>query len=225
MTNTKSQSIGPLDRALYLVNRALRTCTAGRVRLWKYRFWVQPVPDKALLPPRPGGTISIRELRPGDPDVARIPRPTEVIASRFAQGGRCLAAFRGRDLVAFIWFNLGTYEEDEVRATYEPGPAGQVAWDYDLFVTPTERGGLLFARLWDAAYAEMRVAGRRWTMSRISSFNAASLASHARLGGRAVGWGVFLRLWRWQFMVASVAPHLHFSIRSDSRPRLVLIAG
>lgn len=225
MTSTKSQSIGPLDRALYLANRALRTCTADRVRLWKYQFWVQPVPGAPLLPRRPAGAVSIRELRAEDPAAERIPRPHEVIAARFAQGGRCLGAFRGDELVGFIWFNLGAYEEDEVRATYAPGPAGRVAWDYDLFVVPAERGGLLFARLWDAAYAEMRASGCGWTMSRISSFNAGSIASHARLGGRAVGWGVFVRCWRWQLMVSSVAPRLHLSRGPGSRPRLALTAS
>lgn len=225
MPATQAQAIGPLDRTLYIVNRALRRLSGGRARLVKYQFWVQQVPDTALLPARPGGTIAIRELGPHDPEVSQIPRPTQVVAERFAQGGRCLGAFQGQRLLAFIWFSLGSYNEDEVRVTYSPRPAGLAAWDYDLFVAPEARGGLLFARLWDAAYAAMRSAGCRWTMSRISSFNPTSLASHARLGGQAVGWGLFLRFGGWQLMVSSIAPHAHFSVGPDARPELTITAG
>ena len=73
-----------------------------------------------------------------------------------------------------MWISTGPYDEDEVRARFDPRPQGRAAWDYDIFIVPEERGGLLFVRLWDAAYELLRARGYLWSLSRISSFNLAS---------------------------------------------------
>ena len=58
--------------------------------------------------------------------------------------------------------------------------------------------------------------------SRISAFNTASLASHARLGARVLARATFLRLGPCQIMIASVTPYFHFSIKSDGLPVIQL---
>jgi hypothetical protein len=59
-------------------------------------------------------------------------------------------------------------------------------------------------------------------MSRISSYNPQSLASHARLGAVSVGEGAFLCLGRVQVAFLSVPPYVYLSTGPASAPTLVL---
>jgi hypothetical protein len=151
-------------------------------------------------------------------------RPASTLASRFAQGARCLVAAKQDELAGFLWFVTGPYEEDEVRARFVPGPAGAAAWDFDVLVMPQYRMGRLFSYLWARANAELAARGVRHTMSRISAFNAASLASHKRLGASIVGSALFVCVGRLQLMRSSLRPGWHFSWRPDQRPTLVVAA-
>lgn len=199
-----------MDAPLYLLARLLRRLPGRCARLHKYNYWAQPVPVARLMPARTG-TVSIRPMVSGDAELAQLPRDPALIAARLGNGDICLGAIRQGRLLASMWLATGGYQEDEVRARFEPLPAGQAAWDYDIFILPEERGGLLFVRLWDAAYELLRQQGCRYTLSRISAFNLPSSASQARMGGSPIGWGVFLILFNWQLMVSSVAPRLHLA--------------
>jgi hypothetical protein len=213
------RDFGPVDAPLYLLARFLRRLPGNRSRLLKYTFWSQPVPEGRLMPRR-ASTVAIRALDPGDPVLAQIPRDPELIGARLGNGDICLGAVRRDRLLACMWIATSVYEEDEVRARFDPQPRGCAAWDYDIFILPQERGGLLFARLWDAAYELLRERGYHWSVSRISSFNLASSASQARMGARPVGWGLFLILFNCQLMISSIAPRLHFSLPGRAGPTL-----
>jgi hypothetical protein len=189
----------------------------------KYVYWAQPIPDQPLLPAR-RAAVSIRPLRPADPELAQIPRDARLVDLRFANGDICLGAVRNGHLAGYMWLSTGPYEEDEIRARFEPAPEGRAAWDYDIFLLPEERGGLLFARLWDAAYGLLRERGYRWCISRISSFNLASSASQARMGAQRLGWGIFIVLFGCQLMLSSIKPFFHFALASGRRPVLKLDA-
>ena len=213
------RDFGPIDAPLYLLARFLRRLPSGRSRLLKYDFWAQPVPTARLLPARAGAT-AVRPLRPEDPELAQVPRDPGLVAARLANGEICLVAVKQGRLAGFMWISTGPYDEDEVRARFDPRPQGRAAWDYDIFIVPEERGGLLFVRLWDAAYELLRARGYLWSLSRISSFNLASQASQARMGARRVGWGVFLILFNHQLAISSVAPHLHYAAPGRRGPAL-----
>ena len=104
-----------------------------------------------------------------------------MISARFAQGARCLAAVTNEsELAGFLWFTVGPYEEDEVRARFCPEPSGASAWDFDVWVLPRYRMGRLLSYLWGVAGAQLTAEGVGQTVSRISAFNAESLASHRR---------------------------------------------
>jgi len=105
------------------------------------------------------------------------------------------------------------YSEDVVRARYLLPPSGKTAWDFDVYVVPEERLGFTFPRLWDTAYEYLREKGIRWSLSRISAFNPASLAAHRRLGARRIGSATFLLLGGAQLMLSSFRPYLHLSLR------------
>ena len=216
---TRLRDFGPVDAPLYLLARLLRRMPGNNSRLLKYRFWSQPVPEARLMPRR-ASAVTVRTLERGDSLLAQIPRDPDLIATRLANGDICLGAARDGRLLACMWLAIGVYEEDEVRARFEPRPTGRAAWDYDIFILPEHRGGLLFARLWDAAYELLRQRGCQWSLSRISCFNLVSSASQARMGARPVGWGVFLVLFNCQLMISSVAPWLHFSLPGSRGPAL-----
>jgi len=224
--SSTAAALGWRDTFLFALSRALDRLFGTRVRLIKYRFVVQPVsapPGAQRIDPnaRRSGSFALGEAGPDSPLFAQIERPREVIARRFAQGARCLAATVDKDrLAGFLWYVLGPYDEDEVRARFVPGPAGKVAWDFDVSILPRYRMGRLFSYLWEHASSELAAQGVGHSISRISAFNPASIASHRRLGARDVGTASFLCIGRVQLMWASTAPRFHLSWRDGQRPEI-----
>src|SRR3546814_2078183 len=43
--------------------------------------------------------------------------------------------------------------------SYQPAPAGEASWDFDVYVVPAQRSGPAFGRLWDEANAFLRQQG------------------------------------------------------------------
>lgn len=214
--------LGPVNGFLYLLNRFLLRISNGRLRLIVYYLIAQPVPKRTLLPPHRGQNIQVRRIDAHDPEAAEFPRPHSVLQARYARQGLCLAAYKDGKFVGFLWLNLVPYHEDEVRCLFTPHPAGAAAWDYDVYIEPDHRLGLVFARLWDATYQLLREHNIAWSVSRISAFAPASLASHSRLGGMRIGVASFICAGPAQIMIASVAPYLHVSFTPASCPRLIL---
>lgn len=203
------RELGPGLAMLYGLARAARLCGA---RLFCYRFVAQPVNPRPPRPRRIAATSFTAASRVSEL-CAGCPRPDAILAQRFASGARCVAASRDGQLAGFLWYQLGAYDEDEVRARYRmAGP--ELAWDFDVFVQPALRCGPTFGRLWEEAHRELDAAGVRWTCSRISPFNAASLRAHARLGARSIGTAAFLCIGRLQCMAGTLAPYVHVSFSS-----------
>ena len=214
-------AMGFRNACLFAATRLLHACFGTRVRIVKYYFMTQPLtpPDQAAL--ARSGSFAFSWIESVCPLFEQIDRPAEVLAQRFAQGARCLAALtRDDELAGFLWFVVGPYDEDEVRARFVPQPAGAAAWDFDVSIVPRYRMGRLFSYLWARASAELVAHGVNKTVSRVSAFNPASLASHSRLGAEIVGEALFLCAGRVQLMKSSLAPKWHLSWREDQRPLL-----
>lgn len=217
-------AIGRGNALLYAVSRALAALSGGRARVVKYYFVAQPLAPQAAGSVRPG-RFAIDWALPGSPLFTQVARPAAVLDARYAQGARCLAAtVDGTRLAGFLWFVTGPYDEDEVRARFVPGPPGETAWDFDVTILPDFRMSRLFALLWGRAAAEMLALGVRSTCSRISAFNAASLASHRRLGARTLGSATFVCVGRLEFMASTLGPQYRLSWREDQRPVLSIAA-
>ena len=216
--------IGYWNAALLALSRVLDSLCGGRVRIVKYNITVQPVVAPADGRVR-AGTFEMSWIDAGSPLLAEVDRPQEIIRSRFAQGARCLAAANKGRLAGFLWFVVGPYDEDEVRVRFVPLPQGRVAWDFDVMVKPEYRMGRLFSYLWACAGAELRTGGVEHTISRISAFNAASLAAHQRLGARVVGSVFVLGVGSWQLMRTSFAPRWQVSLRPEHRPVVTIAAN
>lgn len=213
-----SKEIGGINAILYLIDRCLSAVSASHARLFRYYLIAQPVPDKPLLPAHRGAGVAVHRIEADDSRVADFPRPAKVIRFRYQQNALALSAYQDDAFVGCLWLNLGPYNEDEVRCRFAPEPAETVAWDYDVFVMPEHRMGLVFARLWDEANRILRDAGIRWSASRISAFNAASIAAHRRLGGRIVGSASFLKVGPFQLLLSGATPKVHVGVSPRKVP-------
>lgn len=215
------KDLGPVNAPLYLLHKALSVPTGGRAKVERFIFVAQPIHDAPLLPPGKAASSKAMQLDPRDPLLTQSPRPAEVIADRYAQGAICLALVKNDRLQAFLWLIQKHYDEDVARVRFVLPPSGNAAWDFDVYVAPACRLGYTFLKLWDAANAHLRGLGVRWTLSRISAFNAGSLSSHSKLGARPIGTATFFIVGPLQIMTSSLSPKFHISF-GNSRPRLLM---
>ncbi|MET3133191.1 hypothetical protein AAKU55_003476 [Oxalobacteraceae bacterium GrIS 1.11] len=221
MANRITQSIkqlGWLNAALYGFDRTLVQLSGGRCALYKYQFLAQAIGNNALCCGR-GQSIKVLLCRSPQELPPDYPRSVDVLLARYAGGALSLAAVKNGRLSGFLWLRLDAYQEDEVRARYALA-SSQSCWDFDVWVRPEDRFGLTFARLWEEANRLLRARAVRWSCSRISAFNRASLAAHARIGTLKLGSATFLRCGRWQWMFATLAPYIHLSLHPASFPQL-----
>ncbi len=217
-------SLGPANTFLYTLSRIVETATGSRCRLLKYYFVAQPVPSDLTTTAFRTSSTRIYFASPGMAIVDQFPRPSQIIAKRFADGAVCLVAERAEKLVGFIWIKSDLYCEDEVRCTYVLEPPETLAWDFDVYVAPEFRISRAFAQLWAAAHRFLRERGCEWTISRISAFNANSLDSHKRLGIVRLATGIFANIGPVQLAAFSCSPYLDLAISRSSAPRVVFHA-
>lgn len=216
------QSLGWGNGLLYVLARALATFTGGHCKLIKYYFVIQPVPAQSRAAIPRSSRTRVYEATPADDIIRKFPRPAAVIAQRFADGAVCVVAENAGNLVGFIWLRLDHYDEDEVRCNYRLEPRGELAWDFDAYVTPEFRMSRAFVQLWEAANHYLRRQGYRCTASRISAFNPASLASHRRFGAVHVHTALFVVVGPVQLALLTLSPFLHLGATRGSRPVVTL---
>ena len=214
--------LGWLNGCLYALDRLLAAISHDRLRLHKYYFVAQPISEKRWLPPGRGANLEVRRVTESDPIIKEFPRPDWAIPYRFNQGAVCLAGFKAGQFIGFLWFTLGAYQEDEVHCRYLPLPAGESAWDFDVYLHPEHRNGIAFLKLWDEANSVLAAHDIHWSLSRISAFNRRSMLAHARMGASRIGTATFLSIGPWQVSIATVRPYFHFSTHSDSFPTYAL---
>lgn len=218
MVNRITQSVtqlGWLNASLYLLGRLLSLISHDRCAIYKYYFVAQAVGFAKLCHGR-GKKICVRRYLIFDELPPAYPRPSEILRRRYMQGALSLAALNDDKLVGFLWLSFSSYQEDEVRAHYTLAE-GQ-AWDFDVWVTPETRVGLTFSRLWDEANFLLESRAVRWSCSRISAFNSASIRAHARMGIIKLGSATFLRCGNWQWTCSTLAPYFHLSRHPASFP-------
>ena len=212
------RTLGWVDGLTYLLAQAISRLTRGHVRIISYDLVVQPMSDGLDLPAHRGKDIEILEIVAGDPLLAAMDRPAEILEARFEQGARCLVALKKGELAGFLWWTQGPYTEDEVRCVFIPEPHGQAIWDFDVYVAPRYRFSPIFPCLWNRATKQLFAQGYRYSCSRISAFNPASLAAHRRLGAEVVGRRLFICLGRLQLSFSRQSPRCHISLKA--RPNI-----
>ena len=158
---------------------------------------------------------------PGESALATVVRVPADIADRFAQGAWGFGAFRGNELLGWLWFIPGAYRDFSDPINFELEPPATTAWDFDIYVRPDARLTATFSCLWAAAFEALRAGGVTHTLSEISAFNPASLGAHRRLGAVAFGSVVMVRLGRFQALCSRrFRPHLQWSLHPEFRARL-----
>jgi GNAT superfamily N-acetyltransferase len=212
---------GPGVTLLYALHRVLGKLSGGRAGVVSYLLVAQPLgrPGTARLRPDPACEVARATER--DAISQAFPRPATVNQQRWRDGAVCYAArVKGR-FAGTIWIQRERYAEDEVRCDFVLAQPAESCWDFDVYVDPDFRLGRTMARMWQHVEDELVKQGVRWSFSRISRFNAASLKSHARLGARAVGSATFLVLGGWQFALMGRSGW-RISGPGGRRPTLVL---
>lgn len=214
------RELGWFTTLCYAASVLAERWTGGYCAVFKYDLIAQAIPP-ARAQRTAVRAITVRDVAAVDADPALLLRAASVIKRRYGQGAECLAAFRGAELLGFMWYVCGPYDEDEVRARFVPAGA-QGAWDFDIEILPPHRMSMAFARLWDAANGRLHARGVRWSYSRISAFNVASRAAHRRAGAVRVGRALFICMGQWQWTMATMAPYLHLSRDAAQRPHFAL---
>jgi hypothetical protein len=212
------RQLGAVDGALYFASRAFDKISGGRLRLVKYYLVAQPLGRPDAKPMRADAATALQVVREGDALAAVFPRPPDVLAQRWAAGAECTAALVRGEFAGFIWIQRSRYEEDEVRCSFVLQDPAVSVWDYDVYVEPRYRVGRTMARLWSHVDTQLAATGARWSFSRISAFNAASLGSHARLGTVDCGSALFLCLGPLQAAWVPGFPYLHLSLGAGRAP-------
>lgn len=200
------RAMGSTGWLLYVADRLLARASHDRARLWCFLFYVQPVSQRALLPPASDPTLRIARIEPDEVEAAAFKRPAGAIEERFASGSICIAARRGDELQGFMWLHSGVMRERLVACDFEALPGETACWDYDFEVFPAHRLGRTFVRLWDEAHRILRARGIKSTVSWISYTNLASRRSHERMGARQKGWLIVLDMFDRKFAVCSSRP-------------------
>jgi len=215
---------GAANAVLLTLQQLVRTVAPTAIIERRY-IVAQPVPARPAGIPRRGQHLSVRRLSPGEPALNTVIRVPGDIPDRFAQGAVGFGAFRGDELLGWLWFIPGAYRDFNDPINVELTPPATTAWDFDIYVRPEARLTAAFACLWGAAFEAMRVAGVTQTLSEISAFNPASLGAHRRLGAIVFGSVLMLRLGRFQALCSrSFRPHLQWSLQQTFRARLVIAA-
>lgn len=212
-------NLGALDGSLYLMDQLLQRVSAGQLRVLRYHVVAQPLSSGATAM-RPDGKTVIELADGKHPLVTSFPRPPAVIAQRFANGAQCLLATVAGQFAGYLWWQTGHYEEDEVRCQFVLAQPVVSVWDFDVYVEPRYRLGRTMARLWEAAEQHLQRQGAAWSCSRISTYNAASLNAHARLGARTVASALFIVAGPLQLSFFNQRPGIHLALGRASRPVL-----
>lgn len=215
------KEFGILAGSLYAVDRILRRFSP-KTGMCVYEMMVQPIGDKRLLPINRAKNLAFAEIARGDPAIALMPARPEIKAARFDQGASCVGVFRSEKLIGYAWFCFNSYEEDEVRCTYELAEADQSVFDFDFYIFPEYRMGTAFLAVWQGANEYLRARNIRYTFSRMTRFNEASRRAHAHLGSKCVGRALFFQAWHVELMVATLFPFVFLSWSEKHRPRLRL---
>jgi hypothetical protein len=213
-------SHGPLR----LLTCALRRISRGRVRLLHYRIVAQPVPAASAPRVTGGRGLAVERVGPEHVLLAQFPHRPDALRRRFAQHAMCYGAHRHGELAGYLWVQEPPFADRDAGCCFVPAPAGRAAWDYDLWIAPAWRMSRAFQRLWDAAHDDLRARGIAWTLSCVQGANRTSLASHQRLGARAVSQAWILRIGERQLAAFTQPPFVDLNLFTGARARLVVRA-
>jgi hypothetical protein len=211
--------LGFFTAIAYFIHRLLSNIGSNS-GLFFYYFYDQPLESKTIVAPRKK-VFDFYWANDVDDKIANLPRPKDVLDTRFASGSHCMVAKKVEtdEFLGCAWFAYNRYQEDEVNCIYEFSNSNKV-WDYDVYVKPELRMSRLFLRLWQQASNSLSQKGYNSSLSRISAYNVQSIKSHEKFGAKRIGWSMFLTLIDVQVMLSSKAPFVGLSYKKHGQPIL-----
>src|SRR4029453_10433584 len=79
------------------------------------------------------------------------------LEARLSRGDRAFVMLEGRELLGYVWFRSGAYDDDGLGVRFRMEPAE--VWLYDAMMARRVRGQGLYGRLVEAAAAALEGAG------------------------------------------------------------------
>ncbi|MEO0410298.1 MAG: hypothetical protein AAF221_00480 [Pseudomonadota bacterium] len=210
------QEVGFAAMGVYWLGKALRAIRLGQTQ---YYFFLAVDLEAVSLSSKSAHRQlpAFQELKPDDALFDGCDVNPDVIQSRYAAGGLCHALVMAEATpIAWIWHAQRRYIEDEVRAVFVL--PHQAVWDYGVYVPPHLRAGRALLQLWSAFSKHMIENGHRYSISRISAQNRASLRAHKRLAHTCLGSAAFVKLGPLQFSFSTVRPYLHICASQKGAP-------
>jgi len=220
-TTNLFKEMGVFTSLLYLLSKLIKKISS-KSHLYYYVLVRQKVHQTPLLPPHKGSKFKFQVLEKNCRLLESLPRPNTVIKERFDRGYKCIAATKDDKFVGCIWLALDSYIEDEARAIFSPQPLGKVAWDFDVYINPTQRLSYLFPKLWDQTNTYLKEFGFEATDSRITGFNIHSINSHKKLGAEVMAKAIYIKAGRIQVSLSSTSPYFHLSCKENVVPEYKL---
>jgi len=214
-------SFGYRVTAAYLLHRLLQKLSKSSGCYYYYIYEQELTQHKQAQALRAANSkLAFNWYQDFDDIHLQLPRPESVLKERFNQKTSCVMAIQEQEVTACAWFTESSYQEDEVRCTFDFSHLPNHVWDYDVYVIPKYRVGRLFLRLWRQVEMYWQDKGKTASLSRISAFNQNSVTSHEKLGAKRLASACFLCVGNIQLMVSSTAPYINLSCSTNSRPTI-----
>jgi ribosomal protein S18 acetylase RimI-like enzyme len=201
----KLREVGLLYSLQILVARALPAgwFRAGGLAVLAFDPAAAPLAGR---PMRGGGEL--RWAGPREHELlGRFGHSRATLEARLGRGDRAYVMLEGDELLGYVWFRGGLYDDDGlgIRFRMEPGEV----WLYDAMVARGRRGRGLYATLLRAAAAALGNEGLARIWVAVESANRNSLEAHLRAGAEPLHTLHLVRALGVTWIVHASAPGIH----------------
>lgn len=119
----------------------------------------------------------------------------EEVLARLARHARVCILEETGELIAYVWFQRGRFEDRDLRLRYCLDD--NEFWLFDAMVAPSRRGLGIYALLLAAASADLALEGCKRIWISLDAGNGNSLRAHRRAGARPLKVIVTIRFLSW----------------------------
>jgi hypothetical protein len=145
-----------------------------------------------------------------------------LLENRAESGSIGVGAFDRNRLVGYAWLSLGPHDDELLLARFVPA-SRSVSWDYDFFVAPSHRLGIVYARIWDHIFEILSSRGIEWSFSYIAFYNRVSLRSQLNMGAVPVGSFIAAAAGKYQVFLSCHFPLVRLARDNSSRAEFSLV--
>jgi GNAT superfamily N-acetyltransferase len=138
-------------------------------------------PAAARLAPLGDAGLVLRWASRGDAELlAGFGHSRATLEERLSRGDRAFVMYRESELLGYVWFCGGVYEDDGLGIRFRMRPAE--VWLYDAMIARGQRGRGLYAALLNAATGSLAREGVARVWIAVEAHNRNSVEAHIRGG-------------------------------------------